>query len=515
MVTPAGRSPATLSLLRRVGRNAGAPMAAGVVNKVLDVAFAVLMLRLLGPTEVGRFTWAVLVVGYLDILINFGLGVLITRDVARDGSAANRYLGAGLAIRFVFWLLALAATLVIVGPLAEPLEITPAMAITLVALVVGIGISNLAGLASALFTAHERMEVPAGVTVFTAATKLAFGTTVLLLGYGIVGLGVASILSNLLTVAVLWTLAIHMLRVPRPVLEPACAARLLQDAAPLMVNNLLASVFFRVDGVLLRAVWGDRMLGWYGAAYKVVDGLNIIPSSFVLALFPIFSRASEADAGRPHADRLRNVVRPELYRSMLLSLRVLHIAAFPIAVGVTFLAVPIVELFAGDAFLPHGAIALQILIWFIPFGFTNGLLQYILIAVNQQRFITFAFVGAAAFNIGANLLVLPQWGYVGAAVVTVLSELVLLGPFLFLIARHVGPVSLLAIAWRPALAAAAMAPAVWAVGSWSAALAVPMGAAIYGAALLALRGVTRGELATLWSAWRQPPASATGPFTIP
>ena len=64
------------------------------MNKGLDLLFAIFMLRMLGVTEVGRYTWAVLVVGYFDILINFGLGVLITRDVARESGRRNER-GAG------------------------------------------------------------------------------------------------------------------------------------------------------------------------------------------------------------------------------------------------------------------------------------------------------------------------------------------------------------------------------------------------------------------------------------
>jgi O-antigen/teichoic acid export membrane protein len=274
-----------------------------------------------------------------------------------------------------------------------------------------------------------------------------------------------------------------------------------------MLNNMLASIFFRIDGIILRAIAGDRMLGWYGAAYKVVDGLNVIPSSFVISLFPMFARAGAAAAaggggqapGRPDVPPAR----PDLYRGMVFGLRVLLAAAFPIAVGVTLLAEPIISLFAGPDFLPHAAITLQLLIWFIPFSFTNGLLQYVLISVNRQHFITVAFVAAAAFNIVGNLLLIPHWGYLGAAFMTVAAELVLLGPFLYAVRRYVGPLALLSLAWRPALAAALMAPTVWAVGGWSAFPAVFVGAATYAAALLLLGGTTREEIFLLRDALRR------------
>src|SRR5207247_590713 len=90
------------------------------------------------------------------------------------------------------------------------------------------------------------------------------------------------------------------------------------------------------------------------------------------------------------------------------------------------------------SYLPASAIALQILIFFLPFSFVNGLTQYVLIALDRQRWLTWAFLATALFNIGANLVAVPLWGIYGAAAVTVLSELVLLGPFLGWTAQELG-----------------------------------------------------------------------------
>lgn len=495
--------------IRRVAKNAAVPMVANLINKVLDFGFAIFMLRTLGPTDLGRYTWAVLVVGYFDILVNFGFGILITRDVARGPEAAGRYLGGAALARVVLWVLSIAAALCVAGPLSGPLGLTPEMGVTLALLTVGIGVSNVFGLASAWFSARELMEYPAAVTVFTTLAKVALGVAALVLGFGIVGLGMVSVAVNILTGAVLSALCLRVLGRPSPTFDLGFSFKLLKTSYPLMISNLLATVFFRVDGLILRALWGDTVLGWYSTAYKFIDGLNAIPSSLTLALFPVLSRlwsaerTSRAPESRPQ--------RSELVRVTELGLKSLLGLALPISVGTTLLAGPLVGLFAGEAFLPHAATALQILIWFLPLSFTNGLLQYVLIAADQQRFITVSFAVAMAFNVAANVVLVPQWSYVGAAGVTILSELMLLALFWPAIRRHAGPVRWLPLAWRPALASIAMAPLVWALQSVSAAVAVAAGAGVYAAVYLALGGVSAEEWATLRRAllpggWAGPPA---------
>ncbi|MEZ4766943.1 MAG: polysaccharide biosynthesis C-terminal domain-containing protein [Caldilineales bacterium] len=100
--------------------------------------------------------------------------------------------------------------------------------------------------------------------------------------------------------------------------------------------------------------------------------------------------------------------------------------------------------------------SLTILIWSIPIGFVNSVTQYVLIAVNQQRFLTRAFIVGVVFNIGANLLLIPRYGYAGAAVVTVLSEVSLLIPFYIAVRRHVARLPWVDLVWRQLAAAAGM-----------------------------------------------------------
>ena len=50
------------------------------------------MLRILRPENAGNYYFAVVIVGWFEILMNFGLNTFLSREVARDRSGANRYL---------------------------------------------------------------------------------------------------------------------------------------------------------------------------------------------------------------------------------------------------------------------------------------------------------------------------------------------------------------------------------------------------------------------------------------
>jgi O-antigen/teichoic acid export membrane protein len=476
--------------VQRLARNSLLPMSTSLLNKLLDMGFAMYMLRVLDVDAVGKLAFAVVIVSYMDILANFGLGTLLTREVAADRAASDRHFGNTLVTRLILWAMSMGVVAVLLGPGAGPLGITPDVGLAILLLATGLLPSLVASTISALFMAYERFEYPAAVTVLTTLLKITLGVAVLVAGWGFVGLAAISIVVNSITLAVLVALALSVLARPRLQFQAGASWRMVAVSYPLMLNNLLNSIFFRVDSLMIKPMVGNTALGWYNTAYKFLDGLGIVSSSFTLALFPLMSQYAKSS-------------RESLARAFGFAVKLMLVVSFPISVGTFLIAPEIITIFAGEKYLPHSAIALQILIWFLPFSFVNGVTQYLLIAINQQRFITFSFLIATSFNLATNLMLIPVLGYAGAALTTVVSELVLMAPFWYCVRRHLPPVPLLGIAWRPAVAAAVMGLGVWAIRDWSLPLAVAVAPMVYAAGLLALRTFDEQELALLGKLFRR------------
>jgi len=365
------------------------------------------------------------------------------------------------ALRLGLWLvgLPLVALMYFVFPQAANLSAQDALAgaIFYLALLPTV----LAKTATGLLWAAERLDLTAAVSVVATVLKTALGAIVLFSGFGLVGLAAASLAVNVVTALTLWRLSP---RQPESAQSGQAPIGWLRESWPLFVNQLLQGLFFKVDALLLPGLAGLAAAGVYGAAYKVSEGAGIISSSFTLALFPRFSRASDTT---------------EAYR---LGFRLLLQVGLPLAAGTALLAEPIVAVVGGRDYLPDSAVALAILICYLPLSYANGLTQYVLIAAGRQRLLTAAFVAALVFNVAANLLLIPRFGYVGAAWVTVASELVLLVPFQRAAAKVAPGVSLLSEARIPIIATLLMAPVVW----WLRDAIHPIAAIIAGTSVYAL-----------------------------
>lgn len=471
---------------KRVAKNSLLPIGLQLLNRVIDLAFAMLMLRILAPEMAGRFTFAIGFIGYFDILVRFGLGTLLTREVAKNHTHGDRYLGTVTTLRGFLWLGSLPLMALAIGAYALAGQMTGDIALAIALFAVGMVFGVLADGFSSVLNAYEKMEYPAAVATLTAVTRVSLGTLVLLAGWGFVGLAGASIVANLVSAVLLGVLVTRHCFHPTMEGDRKLGRWMMGASFPLMLNLFLATAFFRIDVLLLKPLRGDAAVGYYGAAYRYIDGLNIIPSFFTMAIFPLMSRYAVT-------------ARDSLMRAYVLSLRLLLMVAIPITVGTFFIAEGLILLLGGEQYLPDSRIALQLLIWFLPFSFINSVTQYVLIAIDERKFLTRAFVIGVTFNLIANLIAIPLLGYRGAAIVTVLSELALLAPFYYSVRRHLGPLPWSSLFWRPVVASLVMGGTMWLLrGLWWP-LLIPIGAAVYGVALYLLGGFRQADMDVIWN----------------
>jgi O-antigen/teichoic acid export membrane protein len=489
-------------------RNAASPFAARLFLSLLNLGYYIVQVHLITAGALDQYIYASLVWLYASTITDWGLGTLLTRNLASarhgettlgaESAPARRLFAETFGLRLGLSALALVPLALLAWtPPGQALgNLTPEGSWAILLLGLSLLPGSFSAAASALYYAYERMGWPSLVQIVTGVLNVALGIGALWLGWGVIGLAGAALATTTLTAAIFYRQMRRDFFAPT-LAWPAAATGLLATAFPLMVNGLLVTIFFRFDQLIIKAVRPAGEVTLYETAYKFINFTLIITPSVTLALFPGMAHAAVHD-------------RTALARQYRAGLKVLLLLGFPIVAVTVALAPLLIQLVTfgkGAIFLPASAWALQILICFLPFSFVNGLTQYVLIALDRQRWLTGAFMAAAVFNVGVNLLVIPVFGIYGAAAVTILSELVLLGPFLWWTARDLGPG-----VFRPGAGGLKLAAAgglqgqvtggglLLDVPGW---IVAPLGVAVYGGVLLALGFFTPAEWALLQRALRR------------
>jgi O-antigen/teichoic acid export membrane protein len=481
------------------------------------LGYTVVQYRLLGGGQaaLGDYVTAGIVFLYTSTIAEWGLGTLLTRDVARGNhseggeSHAAIMFGQTLALRLGISMALFVPVGIFIAVYLALFNLSAAGAWATLLLSLSLLPGAFSGSVTALLYAHERMSLPAAIGVGTSILNVVLGVGMLLLGWGVIGLAVAATLTTLFMAGVFWRvlrrdfpsirLGDSSWRIERP-----SAMQLLGAGWPLMLNALLVGLFFRADVFIIRASTSTLEVERYDAAFKFLSFVLLITPAVTLALFPRMARHAEAD-------------RPRLLYEYRFALKVLLILSVPIVALTVWFAPMLIAIVTGGRpeYQPASAVALQILIFFLPLSFINGVTQYVLIALNLQRLITRAFAMTVTFNLAANLVLVPWIGINGAAIATIGSEIVLLLPFMLWAKRELGPIGLGALALKPALAALVVGAGAWLLWPlaqrWSAqwldfALYVAAGTLlclVYIAALSLMRPLTEGELNAIKGALRR------------
>jgi O-antigen/teichoic acid export membrane protein len=467
---------ATLTNTRSIAKNSIAPMTLNLFNRAIDFVFAAFYLRMLGPADAGKYATAIIIAGWFEIVSNWGLNTLIIRDVSKDKSQASRYILNTSILRLGTTIVAslpIFAYIYITSSTGNPLDVQTTAAILL--LMIGMIFSGVSQGLAGLFYAYEVAEFPAAITTITTMCKVGFGVAVLLLGYGFVGLAGVSILVNIITLIILLVASSRQFHLSGPWrVDLGLQRRMLSLSYPLMLNHLFAVIFFQIDVPLMKQINGDEVVGWYNSAYKWVLAFNVIPSFFTIALFPVISRQVHSSL-------------TDARRTFRMSIKIMLLIAFPLAAIVTLLAPIMIGILGGRQFLPHGAIALQIVIWSIPIGWMNSVTNYMLISLNREKMLTRAFIIGVGFNLIANLIFLPRYSYVAASIITILSEIVLLLLFAFYLRPVMPRVGWFNLLKRPLVITAAMIVAIVLGNQVSMILALALGLLVYPLGLWLLR----------------------------
>ncbi|HUS16014.1 MAG TPA: flippase, partial [Chloroflexia bacterium] len=412
-----------------------------LVGRALGIVYYAVQVKLLSAPsqtaagDLGQYIFAGIVLMYAGTIADWGLGTWLTREVAvrrheADPHAATRGLfAATLTVRLVLAVSGFAAMLLVAlpGPLYGFFRLTPAGGTAIALLGLSLIPSAVSSAVTAVYNAYERMGPPALIQVGTTLANAVLGIAALFLGWGAVGLAGAALVTTIVTAAIFTRLLIRDFFPPVLIWQPAQARTMLSAAFPLMVNGLLIAIFFRFDQFLIEH-YRPQDVAIYETAYKVINVTQIITPSVVLALFPAMARAAIDD-------------RVALTRTYRGAVKLLLVLGLPLVAGTIVLAGPLITAITlgKEGYLPYSAWALAILIVYLPLSFVNGVTQYVLIAVHRQGRLAWAIGATALFNVAANALVVPVWGIYGAAVVTVLSEVVLLVPFLGWTRAELGP----------------------------------------------------------------------------
>jgi len=463
---------------RRIATNFAALSLAEVACRAISVTVMLTLARRLGSDWQGRIEFAFIVVFWLVLLVRDGLEIIAAREIARHPRLTRQLVNHILAIKGMLALGLFAALLVVGwGTLSGPTERTILALYGLMLFTTAMGLDF-------VYRGLERMElVAASLTIRTAI--YAIGVLIWVTDpTRIAWVPACLVIGEACGISLVWACYVRQFGWPRPAPGGQSLRVLLRRGRPVYAIQVSAAVINSADllvvGMLSR--WAD--VGIYSVPHRMAAAVLTFGLIVQQVIFPALARSwrTAPDAGR---------------RALDASVRFLVLGLVPLAVGATTLATPLVRLLNLPAGYEGASVLLALGVWRAPLLTLAFFYQSALIALNKES----AGVGllAAGALVSAPLVAALRlaFGLPGAAAAVVLIGLALVVAGHRLLAREGRQPAWHHHLARPLLASLVMIPVCLYLQRWHVLIAVAGGAAVYGAALVALGGLRRDDLRAL------------------
>lgn len=380
------------------------------ISRFLTLILFIYVARILGATEYGKFAFAIAFIYLLSILSSFVSPQIITREFSQDKTKEKEY-SSILSLKILLGL----GTLILIFISSFFIVLDPLIQKVIWILAIYSFLNCFFEIFYAFLRAHQRMEYEAWAKILQAICIATFGFFVILRFPSVENLSYGYLLASLVSLTIF--LSFFHLKVYRLSLEwdKSIWKRILLMSWPLALVGTLTIIYTQIDSVMMGYFGQITETGWYNAVYKIT-GAALIPMVLISqSFYPVLSRAFKESK-----ERIQKIWNSQM--------EIMIFLAFPITVGGIVLAPKIIDFIYDQSYAPS-VLAFQILILMVGIMFLyNSFYQVLIVSDNQKKIFWAVFIGAIV-NVILNLILIPKFSLYGAAVATVITNLLIF--FLF------------------------------------------------------------------------------------
>lgn len=185
---------------------------------------------------------------------------------------------------------------------------------------------------------------------------------------------------------------------------------MLRISYPFIFSAILSTIYGQADKIMLKSMIDNSAVALYNASATLAGLVVIIPTTLIEGFRPDIMDAKFSNEAL-YQKRLR-----QLY-SIVFWCCILY------GVFITIFANQIILTLYGEKYI--GAVsALSLIVWYTSFSYFGAINNVYMVAEDKQKWVQVTtFVGAIA-NIVMNFMLIPLWGIVGAALASLLTQII-------------------------------------------------------------------------------------------
>ncbi len=393
-----------MSLNKKIAQNTIIHLSGKMISLVLGLVSIAMMTRYLGQTGFGYYITVTAFLQFFGILVDFGLTLTTVQMISGPDVNITKTMNSIISFRLISAIIFLGLAPLVVWFFPYALIIKIGVLICTLSFFCITVIQTLTGVFQQKFKMFElTLGEVVGRLVLVAMVFVS-----ILLNQGILGIFVALTCGSVINLLIVFLFSRKYIQWKWEV-DLVIWKELLSRTWPIALSISFNLLYLRMDTIIMSLTRTQAEVGLYGATYRVIDILTMLPAVFMGMVLPV--------ATKYYLDKNKNELKALLQKSF----DALIIFAVPIVLGTLIIAKKIMVFVAGDDFAISGEI-LKVLILAIGSIFVTSLFGYAVVAINKQKVMMWGYLTAAGLTLVGYLYFIPKFGYWGAAWMTVFSE---------------------------------------------------------------------------------------------
>lgn len=390
-----------------------------LITAIVGLVIISFLTRYLGQAGYGAYETVLSYLFIFTVLADFGLHVVHVREISRHPKEEKFISSNIFTLRLISLFIVIVLALIIGKFLPYPKEVKDGIMVASIFVL----FSSLSQILSGIFQKYNTFYFVSFADILTRLIQLGLVFYAIRFGYGFPAFIWILSLTAAMQFGVIFLISRRFIKFSLA-LDIEFTKKILKTSLPVALSLLFTAIYIRTDVLMLSLMKSQSEVGIFRLASKLLEAVVFFPALLVELTMPSFSHLALG------AKELFSQIFKKTFNILL-------ILAIPTVVFLIVLSRPIIFILGGNEFI-DSALPLKILALVVGLVFLNNLGGKALIAADFQKTGMWIYISGAILNIGLNFLVIPKFGYLGAAFTTLMTEILVTTAMFYVLYVKIG-----------------------------------------------------------------------------
>ena len=391
-------------LSNKIVKNAGWLIGGKIAQMVINFVVSILTARYLGPSNFGLIGYAGAYTAFFTSFCTLGINSILVKEFVDHPEREGATIGTSLGLRAISSLLS-AIVIILVVCFTDAGEKTTIAVVALCSIGV---IFHVFEVFNYWFQAHLMSKVTALVSFWAYLITAIYKVVLMLLGKGVMFFAFATSVDYIcIAILMLWAYKKH--NGGKIFFSWKLGKRILKKSHHFIWSGLMIAIYGHTDKLMLKHMLNETEVGYYSIAVSLCTVWCFVLSAIIDSVVPSIMEANGQD------EQLFKKRNKRLYAI------VFYISMF-VALSFQIFAPLVVNILYGKDYMP-AVNPLRIITWYTAFSYLGVARDSWILCKGKQKYLKYIYSTAAIINVLLNACLIPVWGTSGAAVASLIAQL--------------------------------------------------------------------------------------------